>query len=306
MAEEYVKTKIERVRYLFKFETLSSYTAISEITFANEGLEYINIIKYDLGEYKPFLKITDTNGEILEFARAQEAGQGEYSGYLIDIYLPEGRELQPHCRRTITFQSYSLSSESNEESNYKNAKYVVFHFEMVDEVNSYVIIEAAEHFDSSDVVDVIDQNGEGIDERELVRLVEEGKIVGHSGGSRTYLSFKGDDARRTLRITHRHDVPKRLLNWIRVGLGFGVVSALLIPAGLLYSLGNGVAGLNVFVTYPVFVITTLIVIKGWLFLKDLDSQLERYNAAYIVLVALLIIELVSIFVVSCLMNGTGF
>lgn len=83
------------------------------------------------------------------------------------------------------------------------------------------------------------------------------------------------------------------------------MSALLIPAGLLCSLGNGVAGLNVFVTYPVFVITTLIVIKGWLFLKDLDSQLERYNAAYIVLVALLIIELVSIFVVSCLMNGTG-
>lgn len=78
MAEEYVKTKIERVRYLFKFETLSSYTAISEITFANEGCEYINIIKYDLGEYKPLLKITDTNGETLEFARAQEAGQGEY------------------------------------------------------------------------------------------------------------------------------------------------------------------------------------------------------------------------------------
>ncbi len=36
MAEEYVKTKIERVRYLFKFETLSSYTAISEITFASQ------------------------------------------------------------------------------------------------------------------------------------------------------------------------------------------------------------------------------------------------------------------------------
>lgn len=268
MAEEYVKTKIERVRYLFKFETLSSYTAISEITFANEGLEYINIIKYDLGEYKPFLKITDTNDEILEFARAQEAGQGEYSDYLINIYLPKGRELQPHCRRTITFQNYSLPSDSNEESNYKNAKYIVFHFEMADEVNSYVIIESTEHFDFSDVVDVVDQNGEEIDEHELVKLVEDEKIVGHSSGNRTYLSFKGDCARRILRITHRHDVPKRLLNWIRVGLGFGVVSALLVPIGLLSSLGNGVVGsLNVFVTYPVFVITTLIVIKGWLFLK---------------------------------------
>jgi hypothetical protein len=81
---------------------------------------------------------------------------------------------------------------------------------------------------------------------------------------------------------------------------------LLVPIGLLYSLGNGVVGsLNVFVTYPVFVITTLIVIKGWLFLKDLDSQLELYNTAYIVLVALLIIELVGIFASFCLMNGTG-
>ena len=156
------------------------------------------------------------------------------------------------------------------------------------------------------MVDVVDQNGEEIDEHELVKLVEDEKIVGHSSGNRTYLSFKGDCARRILRITHRHDVPKRLLNWIRVGLGFGVVSALLVPIGLLYSLGNGVVGsLNVFVTYPVFVITTLIVIKGWLFLKDLDSQLELYNTAYIVLVALLIIELVGIFASFCLMNGTG-
>ncbi|WP_286880440.1 hypothetical protein, partial [Proteiniphilum sp. UBA7639] len=159
MDEEYIRTKIERVRYLFSFETLSSYSAISEITFANEGNEYINIIKYDLGEYKPFLKISDSNGEFLEFAKAREAELENCSDYLINIYLPQGRELKPQCRRTITFQNFSPSSNNREKSEYENPTYVMFLFEMVDQVNSYIIIEAAENFDFHDYVDVVDQNG---------------------------------------------------------------------------------------------------------------------------------------------------
>ncbi len=63
---------------------------------------------------------------------------------------------------------------------------------------------------------------------------------------------------------------------------------------------GAIDNLNAFVTYPVFVITTLIVIKGWLFLKDLDDKLERYNAEYIALVVVLIFELIGVFATSCL------
>ncbi|MDN7025467.1 hypothetical protein FGU65_11285 [Methanoculleus sp. FWC-SCC1] len=304
MAEEYVKTKIERVRYLFRFETLSSYTAISEITFSNEDTECINIIQYDLGEYKPFLKITDTNGELLEFAKAQEAGREGCSDYLINIYLPQNRELKPRSRRTITFQNFSPSSNDDEEAKYENAKYVRFHFEMADQVNSYVIIEAAEHFDFDDTVDIVDRDGAELDKDELMRLVRERVLVGHKSGRRAYLSFKGDAAKRTLRVTHRHDVPKRLLNWIRVGLAFGGISAFFLPVGLFYSFNNGLLNdSSLFVTYPVFVITTLVIIKGWLFLKDLDRDLEFYNKVYIALVAILIVELIGIFTLSFLVHG---
>jgi len=304
MAEEYIKTKIERVRYLFRFERLSSYTAISEITFANEGNECINIIKYDLGEYKPFLKITDTNGDFLEFSKAQEAGQEGCSDYLINIYLSKDRELKPQCRRTITFQNFSPSSNNNEGSKYENAKYVVFHFEMADQVNSYVIIESAEYFDFDDVVDIVDQDGVELEEYELKEIVKESVLIGHKGGRRAYLSFKGDTSKRTLRIVHSHFVPNRLSNWIKVGLYFGVLSAISLPIGIYYSFINGFLNYSgIFVTYPIFVITILVIIKGWLFLKDLDSQLEAYNKMYIALVTILMIELSLIFVLSLLVHG---
>ncbi|MCE5338418.1 MAG: hypothetical protein LLF90_07015 [Methanomicrobiaceae archaeon] len=303
MDEEYIRTKIERVRYLFSFETLSSYSAISEITFANEGNEYINIIKYDLGEYKPFLKISDSNGEFLEFAKAREAELENCSDYLINIYLPQGRELKPQCRRTITFQNFSPSSNNREKSEYENPTYVMFLFEMVDQVNSYIIIEAAENFDFHDYVDVVDQNGVVIDERELGDFFKERTVIANKIGRRIYLSFKGDASKRTLRITHQHDAPKRLLNWIRVGLGLGGLSAFFLPVSLFYSLNSGLLDSpSLLITYPVFVITTLIVIKGWLFLKDLDNELERYNNAYIFLVIILILELIAIFIVSFLGN----
>ncbi|UUX92298.1 acylphosphatase [Methanoplanus endosymbiosus] len=303
MDSEYVRTRIERVRYLFRFETLSSYIAISEITFANKGNEYIGVIKYDLGEYKPFLKITDSNGECLEFAKAREAGKNGNSDYLINIYLPYNRELKPKYRRTLTFENFSPYSCNDESQKYENANYLRFHFEMPDEINSYVVIEAAEHFDFDDYLEVIDQDGEVIEDN-VMSLAEEIRFVSSRSGKRAYFSFKGDGSKRILRITHRHDVHKRLLNWIRVGLVLGVLSAVFIPIGLIYSFGNGfLNNSGLFITYPVFVITTLVIIKGWLFLKDLDSELENLNFYYILLVTILVLELIGIFMFSVLLQG---
>ena len=297
--EELIETKIERVRYLKKFETLSVYNTITEITFANEGDESVDIIKYDLHEYKPFLKISDSNSEFLEFSGAQEAGHGSYPAHLINIYLPEDRELKPNCRRTITFQSYSSSLPEIKVVEYENPTYVIFYFDIIDQVNSYIIFEAAKHFEFCNYIDLIDQNGLNVDDGELATFVSE-KVIAHSKiGNRMYFAFKGDTSKRTLRIIHRHTIPARLLDWIRVGLGLGVLSAILLLVGLIYSFNNNsLDSLSLFITYPALVITTLVVIKGWLFLKDLDSDLEGYNKKYLRLVIILGIEIALAFAIS--------
>ncbi|UUX92274.1 hypothetical protein [Methanoplanus endosymbiosus] len=163
-----------------------------------------------------------------------------------------------------------------------------------------------EHFDFDDYLDAVDQKRDLLGKSDFKALCEKTNFVSHRCGGRAYFLFEGDGSEYTLRITRHHKVHKRLLGWICTGLFLGITSVVIIPLGLFYSYNNGfLENSGLFITYPVFVISTLVIIKGWLFLKDVDSSLEKFNWGYVFLVAILVVELIAIFIFSILKHGAS-
>lgn len=295
MSDELAETKIERLRYFFEFETLMALKVTHEITFSNESKSPISTIKFDLGEYKPYLRIFDTNNEILEFSKSREAGSGDFSQYLIDIKLPHDRELKPNERRTLIIKYVSPSGYNDDAPQFENAPYSRLVFDLKEEINLYIAIKSSDNFQFVDYPYILDNDGNPI-RGEVEKLSKKDKFMQDESGQNSYFSIKSESNDKTLVIYHRQAINQSISNWIVAGKWLGIISAIVISLFIVSMLlsKNNLIESNFLISYPVFVMTSLVVIKGWLFSKDLDSKLERYDKQYLILIGTLFAELLLI------------
>jgi len=302
MEEKFAETKIERIRYFFEYETLIALNVTYEITFSNESKSEINTIKFDLGEYRPQLSIFDTNNEILEFAKADEAGldnaeNGKYSDYLIDIKLPENRVLKKNERRTLIIKYVSPSGDDDDTPQYANPPFSRFTFDLKEEINLYVVIKSSDNFEFVDYPYILDKEG-NIIKGEIERLTQNKRFFQDESGQNSFFSIKGDTNDKTLEIIHRQGISHSIFNWIKAGRYLGIISGIVIFVFifLMILLKINFSENNFLISYPIFVITSLVIIKGWLFSKDLDSILEQYDSEYLILISILFAELLFLLV----------
>lgn len=295
MSEELEKTvRIERHNFCLGFESLSLMKVTTDLTFFNDHTSTeFDTIQYDLSEYRQCLKILDTNGEILEYSKSSLAGTNGFSDYLIDIKLPLGRELKPLSRRTLSFQYFSQEVGSQDDSKYDNPSFLILLFPVAANSNTYVAMEPPDHLRIEAYGDVLEENGEEISELELQAMLHDNNLIQNGGeGGLAYLSIKGGERNRFLRVYCRLKAPTKLLKWAKMGKLFGLASAIGLPVVFFYGLiTNNLHDLIIFVSFPVFVITFLVVIKGWIFLKDLDSTLEDFDEDYSWIVKIIMAEL---------------
>jgi len=293
---------VERIREFWEFETLSSINVESEITFLNNTKENQTKIIFDLGQYKLFLKLFDTDGNLLEFSKNVTDIEGA-SPYCIEIKLPRDRLLYPGEYRTITIKYVISVRDDDHVEQYENSTYSELCFPLKRGTDLYIVIKSLENFEADDYIDILDEKNDQIDLSVIDQLIQEGKLKFNRTEHIVSLMIKGQD-NQTLRITHHHKVHHSLISWVHIGAWFGAVSAIVIPVSFSFLILNHCLN-SLFISFPIFVITVLIVIKGWLFSKDLDSSLENMNRLYIIIVTVLIVELfVIVLLGSMFMSGS--
>lgn len=270
---------INRVRYFYEFETPSTLKVIEEITFYNKG-STIFIVKYILDSFRPFLHIFDLNGEPLEFygrSSPQNQPNSETNSRLeINIKFPEKRPLFQDDYRTIRLEYINEVQEMESQS-------AVLEVPLHKTANIYAFVKQCKNYDFVAHYGILSG--------------EDNNLSINKSDSFFHIYSKPDKSdNRTLLIVIKHKIPRPLLSWYILGGVFGAASVILIP--VLYYLNP--SGIKEFLPFTAAVISTLIIIKGWLSFKDVDKKLGIYDILYRALIIILLVEILTVSIILSL------
>lgn len=262
---------IDRVRYFHQFETPSSIKSIEEITFNNKGAG-VSSIEYYLGAFRPFLHIFDSNGEQLEFCGCADV-ENEPS-YKIKIEFPKERHLDYGKCRTIRLEYVQKVKEMD----VRIARIIAY---WPGTANIYTFIKQCENYEFIVHYWVEDKEN---NELENVLKVEKGSSFIH-----LYSKAIKNDCNIIINLEHK--IPSSLSKWYNIGATFGIISFVSIP--ILYNYNP--EGIKEIVGFAVLVITILIIIKGWLFSKNMDRQLKNYDLFYQALIVMIFAAILAMY-----------
>lgn len=266
---------IDRVRHFRQFKTPSLMECIDEITFYNTGGE-ISSVEYNLEFFIPSLHIFDSNGNHLEFHGDHEDENN--LGFKIRIDFPVDKAMSQDEFRTIRIEYIKEVKPSS----VKNIQITV---PLHETASVYVFLEECENYAFSTIYyGVLDANHD---------LVENANITVYRGESFLYLTSKAaKNDSGLLHIIFKHKITKTLHLWIVMGIIFGFISVFSIWQSYHFNPLNALG----ITTYTGFIISYLFIIKGWLFSKNMDNKLIRYDNIYKSLVFILFAEITGILI----------
>jgi hypothetical protein len=285
----------ERSRIFYTFLTPLKIKCTEEILLYNSG-HPVNHIIHDLVEFKEQLYIYDSNDRKLEFHSFY--GLNCQNDYLIKIEFPQDRIFNTGEYRTVILQYF--------------IEYPTFagNFARLDvSLNfadiTYITLEKPKEYQTTLWL-FKDHDGaleflpsEGMPDNELL-LIEESDVKLQIIGVNT-------PENKDLAIIISHDLHNEQKMWFTSGILFGWISSVFILSEFLTVLPR-LQDHSKFLNYVpsivplgVAAITSLLIIKGWMFTKDMDSTLNdiyhkngiyfTYSRVYIALISILILEL---------------
>jgi hypothetical protein len=292
----------ERYRHFITFLNPRKMKCIEEILLYNSGTP-VDYIIYDLGEFKQQLYVYDSDDKKLEFHHFPDPQK--ISKYLIKIEFPIWRKLNPEEYRTISLHYYNeipsysgffglfgipldLAKNSYIYFEKPNEYHTVFNFfksvKKNPEIADLKYLKHTDHTFSDDELDIIESE---------IKVQIVGKNITKS---------------KRLIVTISHELYEEQEIWFQVaGYFAGVSSAFILTELILILINHGgiVKFLNFIPTIiplEVASISSLIIVKGWIFTKDMDWILNDINNAngnyytydrlYIALILICIIEIV--------------
>ena len=319
-----VKPRVGRIRYFYKFETPTTISVTQEITFHNNTDDKtLSRIIFDLKYFRPFLHIYDTDRTLLEYYGISSTK--EHSN-LVVIFFPRDKKIYPNEFRTISIEYYKeletngipdkcLSDIQNERCNTND---LIRHDEH-NEYSSYgeelpldpnfshnkVYISSKLHNNATTYVFIKKCEGYVFNYTYWVKGVENKRVKNNLkiDESKTFLHIGSESVifNNTLFIEINHDIHKTLsgdiFSWNNIGLymgGIALITVLIMdlknPANIIYS-----------IALVTIVISTMVFIKEWLLLKNLDThKLDMYDYYYRVIIILLFAEISILFIYNSL------
>lgn len=261
---------IDRVRHFRQFETPSLMKCVDEITFYNTGQE-LPTIKYILGTFRPSLHIFDSNGQQLEFYSSTNSEKKENREIYIDF--PKQKPLSNGEFRTIKLEYVQEVKASLSD---KLKLTIPLH----ETASVYTFIEQCENYGLSVHYGVLDANNCKVEN------LNQTIVKGDSFFNIYYKAVK-NNSNLYLFIVLQHKITKTLSDWYNMSIIFGVISAISLPFLYHYN-PYGVTGIA---TYAAFVISYLFIIKGWLFSKNMDKKMIKYDKRYQYLIWVIFLEI---------------
>jgi hypothetical protein len=280
--------KFERYRTLITFISPRKIKCTEEILLHNLGASTCNIV-YDIEQFKQQLYVFDSNGRNLEFY-GYASCSNQQTGLLIKIEFPRDDPLNYNDYRTISLHYYiEPSTLSRYRAQYSIpldiAESFFIHFEKPKEY--HISLRFFKEIDGK--LECITRSDKQLDFKKTDLNVQ---ISGHK--------LEGV---KNLFVIVEPDLHPETKIWFMVGSYFGWVSAVIILTELLVITGtinvlNTKLGLGqiikmqnvpnvqnmsflgyvpTIIPLSVAAITSLVVIKGWIFTKDMDWILNDIN-----------------------------
>jgi len=281
--------KFERYRSLITFLTPRKIKWVEEILLYNSGLEKDHIV-YDLVQFKQQLYIFDSDDKKLEF-HSFSSNQKNASKYLIKIEFPKDKPLKTGDYRTISLH-YCIEVSSS-------SRYIGLISVPLDLADSFFIhIEKPKEYQINlnffqrpyGIIEIVGNHFNDL-------YLEETDMKVQIRGKNT-INYK------ELFVTFRPDLHQDTKAWFDLGAYLGLLSAVLISFELFTAprdFDTFSKFIPLIIPLAVSMIASLIVIKGWIFTKDMDWILKdinntkksmlTYDQIYIRLIMILALEI---------------
>jgi len=305
--EEYIDPNnicITRFRNYFEFETPQRINKTEEVTIFNCDIE-ANSLLFLVNEFKPHLRIFDSNGEELQFHGLPQKIRGElsaeelcildekYGPYKVVIDFPQHKPIGNNCFRTFTLKSQTEIPVSP-----GNAS--VLEIPLGNAEHTYSYVKKLEQYEMR-IIAVVQT-----DDVQLYNL----GINGKDGGSydisgvkfevsetETYYSViargKKEDWKVLLLIEYTLHQENRM--WFNAGIWLAGITFF---GNVLLLCRCPEQCLTILTTVNGIIITYLLITKGWLFESNLDKTVGlnilgwylQYTRVYMIFIILLFLE----------------
>lgn len=264
---ENIQIKIDRVRHFIEFDSPSLINYTEEITFYNLGDEIPSIV-FDLANFRSNLQIFDFDGTPLIFYGNGNGGEG----HEISIDFPDEKLIKKDEYRTIVMKYQRYAPE-------KQLMSTIINVFLYESASIYVSLKECDDYEFNIQYWISDENN--------VQL--ENDVLENGNGIKSYNIYsketENNDDNMYIRIVH--SIPKSLSYWYNLGLILGFFIVLFNwpfyhfnPTGIRY-----------FAIISATVISFLVVIKGWLFQKEMVKRVILYDKLFIGLILLIFIEI---------------
>ncbi|MCK4798452.1 MAG: hypothetical protein KAT05_13815 [Spirochaetes bacterium] len=261
--------EIDRVRIFRKFETPSLMKCVDEITFYNKG-EDASGVYYLVNGFLPALHIFDSNGEQLNF---DGYSNDDKSG--LEIIFPADRLLKSEEYRTIRLEFIQEEKPLEYEA-------LLITLPLYETASVYAFIEQCENYDLIVNYGVFDTDFNEVKNVELE--VKEGEKFFH------IFSKANMNNNSTIYILPEHKIPETLSRWYKMSSCFGGITLLSTP--ILYHYNP--IGISRIVTTAALVITYFFFIKSWLFSKNIDKTIMKYDTIFRIMIWIIFFEIIII------------
>lgn len=261
---ENIQIKIDRVRHFLEFDTPSLINYTEEITFCNLGDEISSIV-FNSENFRSNLHIFDFDGTPLIFY-----GNGD-NGHEISIDFPNEKLFKEDEYRTITlkYQVHALEKE---------LKSTIITVYLYKGASIYVSLKECDDYEFNIQYWLSGDNTQS-----------ENEVLINGNGIKNYNIYskatENNDNNLYIRIVH--SIPKSLSYWYILGLVLGFIIVLFNWPFYHYN----PTGIRYFAIISATVISFLVVIKGWLFQKEMVKRVILYDKVFIGLILLIFIEI---------------
>lgn len=273
--DNYEKSQIvvDRVRHFLEFQNPSLLKMVEEMTLFNRG-EEVHFIEYILEEFRTSMHIFDSDGTPLEFHNTSDSKKNISSfPSKISIDFPISKPFLKNTFRTIKFE-YIVSEDKREILSTEIC------LALYPAAKTYVFIKQCDFYEFNIHYFLIDHK-----ENEL----DYSRVNVNKKPTFCEISVRSEDNEsNNLIIVLDHKIPSSFLNWYKSGILFGSIAVL---SGLIAMFLNP-ESIRYCIISSSIAISFMVIIKGWLFQKEMDKVLVKYDKIYLVLIYILIITVV--------------
>lgn len=270
---------IKKVRNFLEFETPVFLRVKMEVSFLNEGETtpiYIQYFPYTFYG----LHILDSDGKFLEFSGNEKDDQSN-SENEITVYFPKDKPIYQNDYRTITFDYIYYNPQLEDLPKMRTME--IF-FTLFKGARTYIFIKQCKEYDfEADVFGYDNQTGSIIG----YSLIDGPKRLSNFFEFSVESSDESLDNPISILVLFSHRIPKSLIYWYYMGAYFGVSVVFLLP--IAYHFDSSFREL--WIVTASSCISVLVIIKGWIFQKNMDRHLKRFDSIYISAVTFLFIEI---------------